>query len=142
MHTRRAPFSLLLVLVCFVTVLWLTACGEDEFKDPSTLCEPNSSAEGGNMTATPENTDEYIQEVRDKYSDLFRRQPNYRWHTGPVRLWEENGDMSETVGIVVEVDKKKVDQNTLPPEDRIPDCLEGVPIQIEAVDIRLLGGSQ
>ena len=141
MRTGKSSFRLLPLLICLAALLLAAACGDDTFKDPSTLCEPNSSAEEGNMTATPENTDEYIQEVRDKYSDLFRRQPNYRRHTGPVRLWDENGEMSETAGIVVEV-TKKVDQSAIPAEDRLPDCLEGVPIQIEEVDIRLLGGSQ
>ena len=33
------------------------------------------------------------------------------------------------MGIVIRVDTK-VDQSTLPAEDRISDCLEGVPVQI------------
>lgn len=75
-----------------------------------------------------ENTDEYIHQVRLKYDDLFSRQPNVHgvgegfFRVGP-------GEWTETVGINVYV-TKKVDQNTLPPEDRIPDCLEGVPVNI------------
>ena len=38
-------------------------------------------------------------------------------------------ERTEIYGISVEV-KRKVDQRTLPPEARIPDCLEGVPVQI------------
>ena len=42
---------------------------------------------------------------------------------------DENRDATKTTGIVVGV-SEKTDQSTLPAEDRIPDCLEGVPVQI------------
>lgn len=35
----------------------------------------------------------------------------------------------DTSGISISV-TRKVDQSTLPPEDRIPDCLEGIPVQV------------
>ena len=129
MHTKKTPFRLLTALVCFAAVLWLAAaCGDGEFKDPSTLCGPNSSAEEETMTATPEITHEYILEVRDKYRPLFKRQPNYHGN-GPGNIRDENGERTKTMGITIYV-TEKVDQSTLPPEDRIPDCLEGVPVQI------------
>ena len=80
------------------------------------------------MTATPEITEERILEVRDKYRSLFRRQPNYHGN-GPSDLRDENGERTETRGIIIYV-TEKVDQSTLPVEDRIPDCLEDVPVQI------------
>ena len=83
------------------------------------------------MATTPEITDEYIHEVRLKYDPLFWRQPNV-FGVGEGFLRDENGDRTETVGINIRV-TKKVDQSTLPPEDRIPDCLEGVPVQIVEV---------
>ena len=98
-------------------------------------CEATSSTEEGNMTATPEITDEMKKrararrlEVRLKYDPLFRRQPSYHGH-GLGNLRDENGEKTETRGIIIRVDEK-VDQSTLPPEDRIPDCLEGVPVQV------------
>ncbi len=129
MHTNKPQLRLLAVIICFAAILWLAAaCGNGAFKDPSTLCETNSSAEGETMTATPEITEERILEVRDKYRSLFRRQPNYQGN-GPSDLRDENGERTETRGIIIYV-IKKVDQGALPAEDRIPDCLEDVPVQI------------
>ena len=116
------------VVICIAAILSLAACGGDGFKDPSTLCETDSPAEEGSMTETPEITDEYILEVRDKYRALFKRQPNYHGN-GPGNLVDENGEETTIKGITIYV-TKKVDQGTLPPEDRIPGCLEGVPVQI------------
>ncbi len=142
MHTGKSSFRLLPLLICLAALLLAAACGDDTFKDPSTLCEPNSSAEEESLT-TPEITREHIIEVREKYRDLIRRQPNYRTHGGPALLMDENGEYTQVSGIMVWV-TKKVDQSAIPAEDRIPDCLEGVPVQIveEEADNRLLGGSQ
>ena len=74
-------------------------------------------------------TDEYVHEVRLKYDDLFWRQPNVVG-VGEGYFKDENGEWTERSGIRVTV-TEKVDQSTLPPEDRIPDCLEGVPVNIE-----------
>ena len=143
MHTGRAPLRLLPILICLAALLLATACGDGEFKDPSTLCEPNSSADEESLTATPEITREHIIEVREKYRDLIRRQPNYSGSGGPALLMDENGESTQVRGIIVRV-TEKVDQSAIPAEDRIPDCLEGVPVQIveEEAGKRLLGGSQ
>ena len=102
--------------------------------DEDNPCETNSSAEEEIMTATPEITRERIHEVRLKYDDLFWRQPNVHG-VGEGLLLNQNGELTETVGIVISV-TEKVDQSTLPPEDRIPECLEGVPVQIIEEDGR------
>ena len=132
MGTMRSPLRLLLVIICFAAVLGLAAvCGDGAFKDPSTLCDTNSSAEEGTVTTTPENPDDRrarVHEVRLKYDPLFWRQPNIV-SVGEGLLRDENGELTETAGIVVGV-SEKTDQRTLPAEDRIPDCLEGVPVQI------------
>ena len=75
--------------------------------------------------ATP--TADRIHEVRLKYAPLFWRQPNV--HGVGEGYFRKKGVSTETVGIVIDV-TNKVDQSTLPPEDWIPDCLEGVPVQI------------
>ena len=64
--------------------------------------------------------------VRSRYEPLFWRQPN-AFAVGISRL-VENRKRTNTEGIVIRL-TRRVDQNRLPPEDRIPDCLEGVPIQ-------------
>lgn len=62
------------------------------------------------------------------YDALFRRQPNFvEVSTGFLRDGE--GGWTETWGINVWV-TEKVDQGTLPPEYRIPDYLERVPVTI------------
>ena len=71
---------------------------------------------------------ERARSVRHKYEDLFSRQPNV-WGVGIGRVKYPDGQVSEEIGFVVSV-TEKVDQNTLSPEDRIPDCLEGVPVFI------------
>ena len=42
---------------------------------------------------------------------------------------EDGWGILDTWGITVNV-LEKTDQSTLPPEDRIPTCLEGIPVQI------------
>ena len=134
MPTRKAPFSLMPVLICCVAVLWLAvACGGSaaEFRDfEEEPCEASLSPKEGNMTTETESPDERrerIHEVRGRYDPLFRRQPNVDLISEGF-IKDENGGYTETVGILIHV-TEKVDQSTLPPEDRIPDCLEGVPVQ-------------
>ena len=80
------------------------------------------------MTTTTENTPERRHEVRLKYDALFWRQPNvYAVSEGYLRTG--GGGWLETKGINVQV-TEKVDQSTLPLADRIPVCLEGIPVKI------------
>ena len=66
--------------------------------------------------------------MRRKYDSLFWRQPNiYGVSLGRIR--DENGKITNTWSITLRV-TEKVDQATLPHEDRIPDSLEGIPVQI------------
>ena len=82
--------------------------------------------EGGSSTTV--NTPERRRQVRNKYDPLFWRQPNVHG-VGLGRIRDEKGEVTNTWGISVFV-AKRVDQRRLPPEDRLPDCLEGIPIQI------------
>ena len=108
-HTRATLVILLPgLLVC--AALWLAvACGDG-------------------ATVADKVTHERIREVGDKYWPLFLRQPTYHSVVADF-MRDENGERTGMRGFVVYV-TEKVDQRTLPPEDRIPDCLEGVPVQI------------
>ena len=66
--------------------------------------------------------------VLKQYEDLFSRQPNFVAAVGSM-FEDYEGEPIPIVGIKVYV-TEKVNQRTLPPEDRIPDCIDGVPIQI------------
>ncbi len=95
------------------------------------------SGEEGNMNTPPATlTFERIHEVRLKYDPLFWRQPNVHG-VGEGLFSDGKGGWTETVGIVIDV-TEKVDQSTLPLEDRIPECLEGVPVQIKEVGLDVL----
>ena len=88
------------------------------------MTETNSQA--GSTTAP---TLERIHQIREKYDKLFRRQPNV-FAVGEGFFRDADGGWTETMGIVVMV-SKKVDQSTLPTRNRIPACLDGVPVQIQ-----------
>ena len=92
------------------------------------MCGENFEEGDGSMTITDGNRGERIHEVRLKYDALFWRQPNVH-AVGEGTFYDDNGRMTEVGGIIVHV-STKVDQSTLPPEDRVPECLEGVPVQI------------
>ncbi len=80
---------------------------------------------------TTENTRERmkrIREVRSKYESLLWEQPNvYEVAEGYFR--DGKGGWLSSLGIVVVV-TKKVGRGALPPEERMPDCLEGIPVQV------------
>ncbi len=92
------------------------------------MCRANSQEGETTMNTTNPNTPERRHEVRLKYDPLFWRQPNV-WAVGEGFLADEHGGWLDTKGINIRV-TRKVDQSTLPPEDRIPDCLEGIPVKI------------
>ncbi len=130
MPERRMVMRLPLAFLVCAAVVWLAAaCGGAPEPCRGAPNQQISVLEEGKMTkphATP--TDERIHEVRLKYDPLFWRQPNVH-AVGEGYFKDGEGGWTETVGIVIEV-SRKVDQSTLPPEDRIPECLEGVPVQV------------
>ena len=81
---------------------------------------------------------DHARAIRPKYEDMFWRQPNaYAVGIG-VHVDEKGYDLEEpdgeggcksVVGFIIRV-TERVDQSALPPEDRIPSILEGVPVQI------------
>ena len=66
--------------------------------------------------------------VHRKYKDLLWRQPNV-WSTSVGFLIDRYGRYTGETGIIVSV-TRKVPQEQLPPEDRIPKELDGIPVQI------------
>ena len=93
--------------------------GDGSARDDRSTCEANSS----------ENTLARREEVSRKYEDMFSRHPYISW-VSVMDYIDENGEWATTNNSIVVQVSKKVDQSTLPPEKRIPDCLEGIPVQI------------
>ncbi len=101
---------------------------ENEVNDPCEI-DPVLTGRKGMISRNIHEDVARAKAIRHKYEDLFWRQPNVH-ATGIGNLKGKYGEYLDIWGFSIEV-TKKVDQNTLPPEDRIPDCLEGVPVQIE-----------
>ena len=92
------------------------------------------------MSSESEITDARGIEVKRKYEPLFERQPHYVSSSFGVAVNEDTGERDwDRTAIRVKV-TKKVDQSTLPEEDRIPACLDGVPVQIseESIETEVL----
>ena len=131
-------------------MLLMAACSQDEKInqwEEDTLCTPETFEFTVEELSWPEpsglefSSEEYRKNwrrwraeterataIRPKYEDLFWRQPNVHG-VGVGVIEDENGEDTGQTGFVISV-TEKVDQSTLPPEDRIPDCLEGIPAQI------------
>ena len=80
-------------------------------------------------------TEDYVQRVsavRLKYLDQLMSKPNV---VGVAEGYfkDDDGNWIDTAGLIVLIDHRHevVDQSTLPEADRIPDCLDGVPVLIE-----------
>ncbi len=92
-------------------------------------------------------TEEYARQVMEDNTLLLFRQPNFdgsgvRYFEGSDARYSPSRPGAEGKwGILIEVTGGKIDQSTLPDEDRIPDCLDGVPIRWEEdVEPSQLGG--
>ena len=156
MHTNKPQLRLLAVIICFAAILLLaSACRGDgansstkeetEFMEMSCKHEIEQKIEEMRLMPTPigleYDSEEYrknwkrnraehavVNPVHEEYQDLFWRQPNI-WRSGPGSIQDENGEETGELGIIIYV-TKKVPQDQLPPEDRIPDRIGCVRIQI------------
>ena len=160
MGTRQSSFRLLLALTCAVVALLLAAACSSAtptpvpastptmepkatptpFPTPTATPTPQPTATPAPTplpTATPtptpdvyaceyDNTEERRRSVRNKYRDLFERYPFYN---GDSEGRFVAGPRTTRVGITVEV-AIDVPNDLLPPDRRIPECLEGIPIHV------------
>ena len=117
MPSRKPLLRLTLLLACAAAILWLgVGCGEDV--DPYYPCGQEALRHAI-----------HVREVSKQNRALFRRQPGF--HSAIEHfIRNEEGNWSDEYGIVIRV-QEKVDQDTLPPEDRIPDELEGIHVYID-----------
>ena len=106
-----------LALACAAVIVWLgVGCGEEI--DPDYPCGQEALRHAI-----------HVREVSEQNRGLFRRQPGF--HSAIEHfIRNEEGSWSDEYGIVIRV-KEKVDQDTLLPEDRIPDEIEGILVYID-----------
>ena len=100
---------------------------ENKANNPCDI-DPIATGRKGMITRNSSEDVALARAIRHKYDDLFWRQPTVHG-VGIGDLKDKNDEYLGIWGFIIEV-TEKVDQNTLPPEDRIPDCLEGVPVEI------------
>ena len=67
-----------------------------------------------------------IQAILDKYQELIWRQPTVYMSSVDV-IRTENGELTDKQVIAIFV-TEYIHQGTLPPEDRISECIEGVEV--------------
>ena len=124
------------VLAVCLAALLLGACGGNDYREaPEVPWEEQVQLWEECMTdplVSDLPDDEFFEHVRrtlKKYRARIKRQPN-QYGSSAGFLRDENGEWTrDWTGIFIEV-TEKVDQASLPPEDRLPDCLEGVPVQV------------
>ena len=146
MPARGMPTRFLTVfLVCAAALLLAAACGGDPATKASRDCpayeeKPMTAEEQAARKQYIVQKSEEAQEVRLKYDDLFWRQPNVvSVGIGRISCVRTEGGLP-VIGIKIRV-TEKVDQGTLPEDDRIPDVIEGVPVEIyEGAPFEFLGG--
>lgn len=118
MTNRKTLLKLTLALACAAAIVWLgVGCGEEV--DPDYPCGQEAVQHA-----------DHVRQVFLENSRLFKRQPGfYRAMEHFIR--DDEGNWSDDYGIVIGVGEKRVDQDTLPLEDRIPDEIEGVRIFLD-----------
>ena len=164
MHTRKASFRLPAIIICFASVLWMAACAVVQpeatptpWANPCTTATTESITSSDPMTreyilqtkkgtAMTENrqserpSDEHLERVFLKHLNSFIAYPHFSGAgVGILPVRDENGE--EIIGIEIRV-SELTDPSTLPSEQRIPDCIEGIPVLIRQDDSQyvILGG--
>ena len=67
----------------------------------------------------------------DKHRNLIERQPNWTGYgIGSIDMHAEAPDSDPVQGIIIDV-SEPTDQRAVPEDDRIGDCLDGVPVRFE-----------
>ena len=147
MSKRKPSFRLLSVLIGVAAVFLLTAaCGGDPATKSSRDCQayeekPLTAEEQAARKQYVAQMEAKAIEIRPKYDDLFWRQPNVLSVGIGLLTCLPPVNGRPPVGFHITV-SEKVDQSTLPEEDRIPDVIEGVPVQIsEGTHLEFLGGT-
>ena len=127
MHTREASFRLwAIIIICFVgMIIPAFACGT--FSETNTEPWTNPCKEVEMTKETKAERSVRINQIIERNREVFEQHPNYLGVGHRLATVD-----SDTVLINVIV-SDLVDQERLPEKSRIPECIEGVPVQIEKI---------
>ena len=121
-------------LVLTMLLLFVLACNDDVVEEA--VSEPASTEQA--REATPGVAEEKdcmsvgfdrAWDVMEKYKTTLQRNPHFNG-IGVGYLGDEYPDENTPIGITVYV-SEIVEQDTLPEEQRIPQCLDGVQVEIQ-----------
>ena len=136
--TKIHVWSLVVALstiVCLAAGLWLAvACSEAKVEEPD-AAPIEFGRDDPHMLCRPEEHDreatrEQVKALVDKHLDWFFGLPGV-FSAGPANLFNEDGSRTDFIGIYLSVEGEMIDWNAVPPKDRVPGCLDGIPVQFE-----------
>ncbi|MCY4528113.1 MAG: hypothetical protein OXD46_03665 [Chloroflexi bacterium] len=76
---------------------------------------------------TKEQITNRVLQVRDRNVDVFRRHPHYIGASVGV---VSRDDRTLIINVIV---RELIDQETLPEESRVPNCVDGFPVRIKKI---------
>lgn len=139
---NSGPKKTLLVCLGVVMALAVACTSPEPWVDPCIERRAETMAED---KATEKPSYEYMRDVRKKYRPLLWGFPHYMGTSvGDYTTPDDRTQLDPRGGYGITLWVSQLtDQDTLPEEERVPECLEGVPVRIiiDDGDPRLLGGA-
>ena len=128
MKLSRWWVGLLLLLAGLLSTV--VACSEPTRITPSD--QEIAACQKGFELAEGQPSHERRAEVRQRYLSVLHSKPNVLG-VGMRAFKDADGEWTDVHGLIVTVDEV-IDQNSIPEANRIPACLDGVPVQIEQIE--------
>ena len=132
-HWQTKALTLFIAAAACMSIMTACEYGAGQSECSITGADLEEGEQKQSMTATRTITPEHIHEVRLKHAERFERFPGYIGIAEGHLVNEDYSRDPSRSGIIIVVDEE-VDQSSLPVDERIPSCLEGVIVQI-VVDI-------
>ena len=126
MHTRKASLRLLALTICFVGMILLAfACGTFSQTNTEPWTNPCKEAEMTEETKAEKSV--RINQIIERNREVFERHPNY------MGVGHRLATVDSATVVINVIVSDLVDQERLPEESRIPECIEGVPVEIDKI---------
>ncbi len=121
-------------LILMLAAIQISCASPETWQDP---CTEERRQIMANEAAAERPSDDYMRAVRNKYRPLLRAFPHYQGLSYGDYRADETGELVGGYGITLKV-LEQTDQSTLPESQRVPECLDGVPVRIIKVGPRKL----